>query len=113
MTAAAAAIAPDCPRLHMRASQKEGASRQAIRDCLIIASVIRRASVQSRSFRILDELQDEGSTGELLSVPPADSFLDPVSYEARRTGARIAISLSPGPWPSLGTVRCANTRTFN
>jgi AhpD family alkylhydroperoxidase len=64
MTAAAAANAPDCLRIHMRAAQKEGASRQTIRDCLIIASVIRQASVQARSFRVLDELPDEGSSGE-------------------------------------------------
>ena len=63
MTAAAAANAPDCLRLHMRAAQREGASRRAIRDCLIIASVIRQASVQARSFRVLDELPGEGSTG--------------------------------------------------
>jgi len=62
MTAAAAANAPDCLRIHMRAAQKEGASRQAIRDCLIIASVISQAGVQGRSFRILDELPGEGRT---------------------------------------------------
>ena len=55
MTAAAAANAPDCLRIHMLAARNEGASREAIRDCLIIASVIRQASVQGRSFRILDE----------------------------------------------------------
>jgi len=63
LTAAAAANAPDCLRLHMRAAQKEGASRQAIRDCLIIASVIRQASAQARAFRILDELPGEGRIG--------------------------------------------------
>jgi 4-carboxymuconolactone decarboxylase len=62
MTAAAAANAPDCLRIHMRAAQKEGASRHEIRDCLIIASVISQAGVQGRSFRILDELPGEGST---------------------------------------------------
>lgn len=62
LTAAAVANAPHCLRVHMRAAQKEGATRQAIRDCLIIASVIRQASVQARSFRVLDELQGEGST---------------------------------------------------
>jgi AhpD family alkylhydroperoxidase len=62
LTAAAAANAPDCLRIHMRAAQKEGASRQAIRDCLIIASVIRQASVQGRSFKILDGIPGEDST---------------------------------------------------
>ncbi len=62
MTAAAAANAPDCLRIHMLAARNEGASRQAIRDCLIIASMIRQASVQGRSFRILDELPGEDST---------------------------------------------------
>ena len=62
MTAAAAANAPDCLRIHMLAARNEGASREAIRDCLIIASVIRQASVQGRSFRILDELPGEDST---------------------------------------------------
>jgi AhpD family alkylhydroperoxidase len=63
MTAAAAANAPECLRIHMHAAQKEGASRQAIRDCLIIASVIRQASVQARSFRVLDEICGEGGSG--------------------------------------------------
>lgn len=60
MTAAAAANAPDCLRLHMRAAEREGASRPEIRDSLIIASVIRQASVQARSFRNLDEVSGEG-----------------------------------------------------
>lgn len=62
MTAAAAADAPGCLRLHMLAAHREGASRAEIRDCLIIASVIGQAGVQARSFRILDELPGEGRT---------------------------------------------------
>jgi alkylhydroperoxidase/carboxymuconolactone decarboxylase family protein YurZ len=64
MTAVAAANAPDCLRLQMLAAQKKGATCPEIRDCLIIASVIRQASVQARSFRILDDLQDEGGPAE-------------------------------------------------
>jgi AhpD family alkylhydroperoxidase len=33
LTAAAAASAPDCLRVHMAAARREGTSRQAIRDC--------------------------------------------------------------------------------
>jgi AhpD family alkylhydroperoxidase len=57
MTAAAAANAPDCLRVHIAAARKEGASREQIRDCLIIASVIGKTTVLARSLRILDEQQ--------------------------------------------------------
>ena len=52
MTAAAASNAPDCLRVHIAAARKEGASREEIRDCLVIASVIGKTAVQARSLRI-------------------------------------------------------------
>lgn len=62
LTAAAAANAPDCLRVHMSAARMEGASRQEIRDCLIIASVIAKTGVLARSFRILEDLPGGSST---------------------------------------------------
>jgi len=55
LTAAAACNAPDCLKLHISAAQKEGASHDEIRDCLIIASVIGKTSVLARSLRIFGE----------------------------------------------------------
>jgi len=55
LTAAAAANAPDCLRVHIAAARKEGASREEIRDCLIIASLIGKTAIQARSLRIFEE----------------------------------------------------------
>lgn len=59
LTAAAASNAPDCLRVHIAAAGKEGASRDEIRDCLIIASVIGKSGVLARSLRILQENTSE------------------------------------------------------
>jgi AhpD family alkylhydroperoxidase len=57
ITAAAAANAPDCLKVHIAAARKEGVSREEIRDCLIIASVIGKTAVLARSLRIFEEQQ--------------------------------------------------------
>lgn len=55
LTAAAASNAPDCLGVHISAAHQEGASREEIRDCIIIASVIGKTGVLARSLRILQE----------------------------------------------------------
>lgn len=61
LTAAAASNAPDCLRVHISAAHQEGASREEIRDCLIIASVIGKTGVLARSLRILQETTPAGT----------------------------------------------------
>jgi hypothetical protein len=55
----------------MAAARREGASRQAIRDCRIIASVIGQAGMQGRSFRVLDELPGGGRHLRVMARPVA------------------------------------------
>lgn len=56
VAAAAAFGAPDCLKLHFRAAQKEGATRDELRDVLLIAALIGKTKVLAQSFRILGDV---------------------------------------------------------
>ena len=55
VAAAAGAGADACLKLHMKAAQKEGASREEIYDTLLIACLIGKTKVMATSLRIFTE----------------------------------------------------------
>ena len=59
LAAAAGAGAEHCIRVHIRSAQKEGASREEIRDTLLIAGFIGRTRILSIAFREFRDAFDE------------------------------------------------------
>ena len=116
VTAAAAVGAPDYLRVHIRAALLAGASRDAIRDCLVIARVIgkgenarpgtsRLSRKLHRTRRVLRR-SDIGHPDEpARGVAPADAPVDPplgtegytLSAE-KRTAGKNERGCPPGPY---------------
>jgi len=60
IAAAAGAGADNCPKLHMGAALKEGASRDELLDALLVAAMVGKTKVLASSLRQLREVCGEG-----------------------------------------------------